>query len=654
MRTVFLVLVGCFLLAAATPEARAQNLIDNPNCDSRDGLEPVWTVTSGDAQCEPGGAAPVPEQRSGNSLFNANSVGAITFEQTISGLVGGSAYEFQVYASNKATTPLASDELDITIEYQNSSGGSLGTQSLVSGLIPSSSSYQLVQRTTNAPSGATQAVLTVSMSDVANDFTDVYLDDFYLTGPTSSFVEHFVNAGVDDRGVSGWSPSESGGSDDLQTFSGSESFINLTPVEGSHFVGGNVDGDPQATMTQTVLGISPGTTYDFSMQVANDFTVSSTDNVDFELQWKDGSGSVIGTAASQTGLTGNSDKVWRQISEAGLVAPNNAAQLTATITFNNTDGDFIDVFVDDLSLFDTTAPAAAPTVTTAAASSITPNAAVLGGDVTADGGATVTDRGVVYSATDTDPFIGDSGVTQDPNGSGTGAFSETISGLSANTTYSVKAYAINSEGTSYGSVQTFTTDNTAPVFTQTTSSASFAENGTGIVFDFNANDGDGGPDDTSVSYALGGTDAGDFTINASGELTFASAPDFENPTDANGDNEYLVDVTADDGEASNNTTTVAVAITVTDATEAPVATTDPASGVTSTEATLNGTVGTGGGPDATITFDYYVTADGAGTATNVAATPGTVTAESGEAVTADLTGLTANTEYTFEVDRHDG
>jgi hypothetical protein len=95
-----------------------------------------------------------------------------------------------------------------------------------------------------------------------------------------------------------------------------------------------------------------------------------------------------------------------------------------------------------------------PTVTTATPSGITSNRAVLGGNVTADGGDAVTDRGVVYSATNTTPTTGD---TKDANGTGTGSFSETLTGLAPATTYYVRAYATNSAGTSYGSVITFTT-----------------------------------------------------------------------------------------------------------------------------------------------------------------------------------------------------
>lgn len=95
----------------------------------------------------------------------------------------------------------------------------------------------------------------------------------------------------------------------------------------------------------------------------------------------------------------------------------------------------------------------APLVTTTAASSITSSSASSGGNVTDDGAKTVTSRGVCWS-TATNPTTAGSCTI---DGSGTGSFTSTISGLIANTLYYVRAYAINSIGTSYGNNETFTT-----------------------------------------------------------------------------------------------------------------------------------------------------------------------------------------------------
>jgi len=101
----------------------------------------------------------------------------------------------------------------------------------------------------------------------------------------------------------------------------------------------------------------------------------------------------------------------------------------------------------------------APALTTAAATGISTSGATLGGTISGDGGDAVTERGVVYSSSNTTPTIGGANVIQDANGSGSGAFSESISGLSLATHYYYQAYAINSQGTSYGGVEEFTTQN---------------------------------------------------------------------------------------------------------------------------------------------------------------------------------------------------
>lgn len=94
-----------------------------------------------------------------------------------------------------------------------------------------------------------------------------------------------------------------------------------------------------------------------------------------------------------------------------------------------------------------------PTVTTGTEGDITETTATYSGEVTADGGADVTARGVCWN-TSQNPTIADAYTT---NGIGTGTFTSTITGLTPNTTYHVRAYATNSEGTAYGDEVTFTT-----------------------------------------------------------------------------------------------------------------------------------------------------------------------------------------------------
>jgi hypothetical protein len=100
-----------------------------------------------------------------------------------------------------------------------------------------------------------------------------------------------------------------------------------------------------------------------------------------------------------------------------------------------------------------TTGAALPTLSTLNASNITFNSAIVGGNVTNDGGAPVTQRGVCWS-TNQNPTLANNNLII---GSGLGSFNDTITGLSGNTTYYVRAFATNSSGTAYGNQISFTT-----------------------------------------------------------------------------------------------------------------------------------------------------------------------------------------------------
>ncbi|WP_159800391.1 T9SS sorting signal type C domain-containing protein [Flavobacterium sp. MK4S-17] len=95
-----------------------------------------------------------------------------------------------------------------------------------------------------------------------------------------------------------------------------------------------------------------------------------------------------------------------------------------------------------------------PTVVTTTATNIALNTATSGGNVSSDGGAAVTARGVVWG-TSQNPTT--ALTTKTTNGTGTGNFTSSLTNLAQNTTYYYRAYATNSEGTSYGTQYSFTT-----------------------------------------------------------------------------------------------------------------------------------------------------------------------------------------------------
>ena len=99
---------------------------------------------------------------------------------------------------------------------------------------------------------------------------------------------------------------------------------------------------------------------------------------------------------------------------------------------------------------------------------------------------------------------------------------------------------------------------TTPGFSSDSASVVYAENSTEPVYTAFATDADG----DAITYSLGGADAALFTIDASsGELSFNAVPDYEQPQDANQDNNYTLSIFARDplGNESQQSLEVAVA-----------------------------------------------------------------------------------------------
>ena len=92
-------------------------------------------------------------------------------------------------------------------------------------------------------------------------------------------------------------------------------------------------------------------------------------------------------------------------------------------------------------------------LTTSSITGITTSTAICGGNITDDWGETITARGVCWSTFSNPTIYND----HTSDGTGTGEFSSSLSGLMSNTTYYVKAYATCESGTVYGDKKTFVT-----------------------------------------------------------------------------------------------------------------------------------------------------------------------------------------------------
>jgi uncharacterized protein (TIGR02145 family) len=100
-------------------------------------------------------------------------------------------------------------------------------------------------------------------------------------------------------------------------------------------------------------------------------------------------------------------------------------------------------------------PITLPVVITSAISNITTTSAQCGGEVTSSGNGTVSERGICWDTTG-NPSL-QNYIGHIISGSGTGVFSNTLSGLIDGTIYYIIAFATNEKGTSYGEIKSFPT-----------------------------------------------------------------------------------------------------------------------------------------------------------------------------------------------------
>ncbi len=225
------------------------------------------------------------------------------------------------------------------------------------------------------------------------------------------------------------------------------------------------------------------------------------------------------------------------------------------------------------------------------------------------------------------------------------ALGATIAQLEENADYDVQVRATNDEGTGDWSVSGTgsTAANASPSFTSP-ATFSAAENQT-AVGTVAASDSDTG--DSVTGYAIhGGADALMFSIvEATGTLTFASAPNFEAPADADTDNDYVVVVRATSGAGERvKTAEVTITVTVTDmGGEAPGVPAAPSvSSASVTSLTVTWTAPANAGP-AIGDYDYrYRVTSPQGSWTEVTNT--TIAA-----LGATITGLEEDTEYDVQV-----
>jgi uncharacterized protein (TIGR02145 family) len=132
-----------------------------------------------------------------------------------------------------------------------------------------------------------------------------------------------------------------------------------------------------------------------------------------------------------------------------------AAQSQTIMRIHQNNGTIIQIpvsTIDSITYFNGN-PGNLATLTTVAIGNINTNSATSGGSITSDGGTQVTQRGICWATTQNPTTANNVAVA----GTGTGSFTANLSGLNSNTTYYVRAYAINTAGTAYGNQLSFKT-----------------------------------------------------------------------------------------------------------------------------------------------------------------------------------------------------
>ncbi|MFZ4401917.1 MAG: T9SS type A sorting domain-containing protein [Bacteroidales bacterium] len=289
--------------------------------------------------------------------------------------------------------------------------------------------------------------------------------------------------------------------------------------------------------------------------------------------------------------------------------------------------------VDNIRVLATLPASSLPTVTTTAAHSISCYEAISGGNVTNDGGGSLTQKGVCWGLTQY-PFITTDNYSTD--GTNAGVFVSNINyGLSPNTLYHYRAYATNSIGTAYGNDLTFTTTNGLPVVATTT--ATSITNNAAISGGNVTNDG-GCNDSITARGICWGTNpnpitTGNHTTNGSGSGNFVSNLTSLTSSTVYHYRAYATNTTGTSyGSDMSFTTTSGLA----------VVTTTTATSITNTTATSGGNITSDGGVSVTvrgiswglnanpINTDNH-TIDGSGTGSFVS----------------NLTGLSSSTVYHY-------
>jgi|GEM_PF-1340245 len=456
-----------------------------------------------------------------NKTSATSPTGTGSFSKTISGLTPNTTYYFASYATNANGTSLSgtfgsyTTAIGVPVVNSTTTVTNIGQTSATSGgYISTDNTFAVTERGVcwNTSGNPTIASSKVTSGTGTGSFS---VDLAGLTIGTTYCVRCYAinSAGVGYAGQVSFTTLGA----NLPTVASTSAVTNITQTTATS--GGNVSSDGGATITErgicwatsqnpttsnakatasgttgsfsaNLSGLTASTTYYVRAYATNSQGTSYASQVSFTTAASISLPTVSTTTPGQ--VTYNSYWVGCYVSadggatvtERGYVMNTSGSPTTSSYTrkgYNGSGTGYCDIYVSGLAAnttyyvrgyainsagtaygsqlsFTTGSAPVTPTVSTnSPATNIGPSGATVGGSVSADGGASVTERGVCYN-TSGSPTTSNSKVT---SGTGTGAFSVSITGLSQTTTYYARAYATNSAGTSYGSQISFTTSGAA-------------------------------------------------------------------------------------------------------------------------------------------------------------------------------------------------
>ena len=453
-----------------------------------------------------------------SAFSTSDGTGTGAFTSNITGLSATTLYYVRSYATNPAGTTYGSEISFTTLVGSSpsisstSAIGSITTTSASSGgNISSDGGYAITARGVvwaTSPSPTVPSASSTTNGTGTGSFTS------NITGLSVGTLYYVRSYATNSAGTSyGTEISFTTSAGSLATMSATVTATSITPSTATS--GGNItadggssitargvvwattanpteslstkttDGIGTGAFTSNITGLTAGTLYYVRSYATNAAGTSYGSEISFTTNI--GSAPTLSSTTAISAITTTTASSGGNITAAGDspitargVVWGTATSPTTSLTTKTSDGTGIGSFTSNitgLSLgttyyvrsyatnssgtsygtevsFTTSAGSLATISATVSATSITTSAATSGGNITADGGSSITARGVVWNSS-TSPTISLS--TKTSNGTGTGAFTSNITGLSAGTLYYVRSYATNAAGTNYGTEISFTT-----------------------------------------------------------------------------------------------------------------------------------------------------------------------------------------------------